>query len=52
MPLAHPDDPLNAEFGKISGLEESHEDATENGHRAPGICSHDLFGRRQRCVTD
>lgn len=52
MPLTHPDDPLNSEFGEISSLEESHEDTTENGDRAPGICSHYLFGSKQTCVTD
>lgn len=44
VPLTHPDDPLNSEFGEISSLEESHEDAAEDRHRAPGICGHELSG--------
>lgn len=52
MPLTHPDYPLNREFGKMSSLEQSHEDPTENGYRAPGICRHYLFGNEKSCVTD
>lgn len=40
MSLTHLNYPLNSEFGEISSLEESHEDATENGYGVPGICSH------------
>lgn len=52
MPLAHPDDPLNGEFGKVSSLEESHEDPAEDGHGAPGIRSHDLFERKAKLQAD
>lgn len=48
MPLAHLDNPLNSELGKISSLEERHEAPTEDGYRVPGICSHYLFGREQK----
>lgn len=51
VPLTHPDDPLNGEFGKISSLEESHEDAGQNGDGAPGISRHDLFGKTKTCFT-
>lgn len=44
VPLAHPDYPLNREFGKIGSLKESHQDPAENGKRAPRIRSHNLFG--------
>lgn len=50
MPLAHLDSPLNSEFGKIGSFEESHEDPTEDGYRAPGIRSHYLFGKKQSFV--
>lgn len=52
MPLSHFYCPLNREFGKIRRLEESHEDATQNGDRVPGICRDDLIGRRQSRITD
>lgn len=52
VPLSHPDCPLNSEFGKISSLEESHEDPAENGYGAPGICRHYLFGSEKSFVID
>ena len=44
VPLTHPVYPLNSELGKVSGLEESHEDSAQDGDGVPGICRHDLFG--------
>lgn len=40
MPLSHPDDPLDGEFGEVGRLEESHEDAAEDGDGAPGVRRH------------
>ena len=48
MPLPHFDDPLDGEFGKVSGFEESHEDAAEDGHGVPGISRHNLSVNRER----
>lgn len=45
--LTHPYYPLNGEFGKISSLEQSHEDPRQNGDGAPGISRHYLFGKRK-----
>ena len=47
VPLAHPNYPLNGQFGKISSLEESHEDPGQNGNGAPGISCHYLLGKRK-----
>lgn len=49
MPFTHPDYPLNSEFGKISSLEESHENPAEDGSRTPGIGRHNLFGNQESC---
>lgn len=46
MPLPHLNNPLYSELGKISSFEESHEDAAEDSHGAPGIRSHNLFGNK------
>lgn len=43
VPLTHPDDPLDGEFGEISSLEERHEDAAEDGNGAPGIGCYQLL---------
>lgn len=51
MPLAHPHYPLNRELGKIRRLEESHEDAAEDGDGVPGICRHYLFRKWSKVVS-
>lgn len=52
VPLTHPDYPLNGEFGKVSSLEQSHEDGGQNGDGAPGISCHYLLGKKKKtCFT-